>query len=370
MRIGISARGLSVVSGGAKEYIKQLISHLIKIDSSGEYFVYFDSKSYLETFSAKNLTKVVIKFPSRIIWDHVLLPIRMQRDKIDVGFFPKNVIPYLGGFKKVVGILDLAYYMPELNAYRALDTLYMKTLIPGTIRRADKVITISANTKKDIFRFIKGTREEKIEVVHLAGSYTKNYGSNRKVRRIYSIGNSPYIFFAGSLSPRKNIQRTLRALARIKEQVPHNFVVTGGKSWKDSDIPGLVSKLGLKDRMIKLGFVEDRDMGNLFAEADMYLHPTLYEGFGMTILEAFAARCPVISSNVSSIPEVAGDAAILVDPYSVDEIAAAIIKLHENKKLRTDLVKKGLRRLKKFSWEKTAKETLNVINEVYDSSKK
>ena len=381
IRIGINARGLAVTAGGAKEYVRKLVTMLPEqLPDDYEFWIYTDRKH-------PKVQDIVYKQPNvhwrvhrggklgrsdffgitALIWDQLILPFRMKRDQIDLAIFPKNIVPKLYKGRSIVCIMDLAHYYSGLNAYKPGDSLYMRRLIPSSLKRADAILCISKHTRDDVVRMIDQKLANKIKVIYLAGAYDYRSINNAvNVREKYDLGTTPYIFFSGSLSPRKNIQRTLKAVAAIKDQIPHKFVVTGGKSWNDSDIPSLVKDLGLKDRMVKLGFVPDEDMPHLFAQADIYIHPSLYEGFGMTVLEAFSAGCPVITSGVSSLPEVAGDAAILVDPLDETEISQAVLRITSKRKFREQLIQKGYEQLEKFSWEKTVRETVSAIESVIE----
>jgi glycosyltransferase involved in cell wall biosynthesis len=175
-----------------------------------------------------------------------------------------------------------------------------------------------------------------------------------------------FILFVGTLEPRKNIIRLLEAYARIKDKLPHKLVIAGTKGWLYQPIFEAVKRLSLRNNVIFLGYVDDGNLPALYNLADLFVYPSIYEGFGLPVLEAMACGIPVITSNVSSLPEVAGDAAVLVDPYNVKELAGAMKHVLTNASLRKQVINKGFQQAKNFSWKKCARETLKVYEEVYD----
>ena len=175
----------------------------------------------------------------------------------------------------------------------------------------------------------------------------------------------PYVLNVGTLEPRKNLDGLLRAFAQAKKSgVPHTLVIAGARGWGDSRLAPLLRELGIAGSVIFTGFVEDEDLPYLYAGADFFVYPSFYEGFGIPVLEAMACGTPVIASNTSSIPEVAGDAALLVDPHSDAELSASILRLAGDERLRQELRERGLSRAALFSWEKTVNETLKVYENV------
>lgn len=352
MRIGIIARGLSEQSGGVKQYIESLSRAMVKVDHTNEYYIFHNTDTHIHKFpDAKN---IVIKSSSKIIWDFFLLPMALRKYNLDIVLFPKNVVPFFISTKSIVVVHDLAYYMPELHAYPLIDTIFMKCMIRSSLKRADSIISVSENTKKDIINIL-GIDEKRISIVYEAADtkYTKisDHESLYHFKNKHAI-NDKCIFYSGTLTPRKNMIRFLSAFAKIKDHIPHTLILTGGKSHNDHQVRELIHKMG--DSVQVLGHIPDEDMPFIYNLADVFVYPSLYEGFGLPPLEAMACGCPVIASNVSSIPEVVGDAAIMVDPYNVDEIADAMLRVARDRELRKELIEKGYQNIKRFSWEKSA----------------
>jgi glycosyltransferase involved in cell wall biosynthesis len=167
----------------------------------------------------------------------------------------------------------------------------------------------------------------------------------------------PYILAVGKISPRKNLEMVIRALDKLHSRIPHHLVTVGGDGWDFKGIKDLVATLGLADRVHSLGFVSDETLNALYAKASLFIYPSLFEGFGLPVLEAMATGCPVITSNLSSLPEVAGEAALLIDPRNLDEMASAIEAICTDSTLASALQRNGKKRAGQFSWKKCAEET-------------
>jgi glycosyltransferase involved in cell wall biosynthesis len=333
------------------------------------YFIYYNKNVFLQTAPTAN--EKVLNCKNKIIWDYVLLPAAINKDKIDVMLFTKNVLPFFVKCKSVIVNYDLGYFVKGLNAYKLYDRLYMKLMISSSTKRADAIIAISEHTKKDLIQFTKAT-ENKIKIIYLAAD-NKYKVINEKstlhsVSRKYGL-DFPFIYYCGSLSPRKNIARLVKAFDLIKHKIPHKMVLTADKSWSDKQIYKLITDLRLDDRIIKLGHVESKDMPAIYNLADLYVYPSLYEGFGLPILEAMSCGCPVISSKATSLPEVAAEAAFMVDSRNVYQLSEAIYTVLTDTQLRKKLVKKGFERIQEFTMQKTACQTLKVLHETFTTGK-
>src|SRR3989344_8457386 len=360
MRVGIYARGVSERSGGAKVYIYELTKALTEvIGAKDELFIFHNADK--SVFSKKkNIHEVILKSKNKLYADFIEAPREINKLNLDVVLFLKNVIPYGIKAKKFLTIHDLAYYMPQYDAYKLFDNLYMKFMIKSSCKRADKIIAVSANTKKDIIDIL-GIPEKKIEVVHegVNDDYKvmkKDKGLD-KIREKYGLGDK-FIFYAGSISPRKNLKRLINAFNDIQDKIDYDLVITGNKLWNNKEEMQMIKE---NPRIKVLGFIPDEDLPILYNLASLYVYPSLYEGFGLPILEAQASGCPVISSNASSLPEVAGKGALYFDPEKEGEIAKMILKLAGDDKLKDKLVKIGFDNVKGFSWGKSAEGILEVL---------
>lgn len=264
--------------------------------------------------------------------------------------------------KSVVTVHDVSYRKyPQFFSPR--DRLVLNTLIPLSIRRADAVLTISNFSKREILNYYPFL-EGKVHTILLAPklNYQKSphFTETRKVLEKYQI-QEPYLLFVGNLQPRKNLRRLIKAYARIQDEIdPVKLVIVGASKWRSTDVFDLVQNLGLVDQLIFPGYIADDDLKILYTQAKAFIFPSLYEGFGLPILEAMVCGTPVVCSNTASMPEVAGEAALYINPYEVDEIAAAIQRILQDNTLAGELINKALTWVQEFSWEKVAKETLAV----------
>lgn len=365
MKIAIDARVANrvMVSGGGI-YLKNLLHEMSQLDSQNKYFLYVDT-NISNAFPVKkdNFEITVLKSP--ISWTQLRLPQALFFHHPEIYFSPHHWLPVIAPkCQKVVTIHDLSflrhpqYFGLRLSTYFKLNTYH-------AIKRADKIITISYHSKKDILNHYS-VHENKIKVIYLG--YDKIFNSplndakSEEILSKYDI-NRRYIFFLGDLHLRKNVPNLIRAFAQIKDKkaIEHKLVITGKKDWLSHQIYDLIKNSKINKEIILTGYVPREELPYLMGNADIFVFPSLFEGFGIPLLEAMAAKTPIITSNTTSMPEIVGDAAILVNPHSIDEIADAICELLENDSLRMELVQKGQRRIKNFSWQKTAQETINFL---------
>lgn len=363
MRIGIYARGLSEKSGGVKVYINELTKAIINnIGKKDELFIFHSLKE--GAFSEKkNVKEIMLKSKNKLYSDFIEAPKEINKHNLDVVFFPKNVIPYGIKAKKILTIHDLAYYMPKYDAYKFSDTVYMKKMIKSSCKRADKIIAVSENTKNDLINILN-VPQDKISVVHEGADKKFKKIKDKKilseVRKKYKLDN-PFIFYAGSISPRKNIKRLVKVFNDIHDNVKMDLVITGNKLWNNDEEMKAIKK---NSRIKVFGFVPEDHLPVLYNLASAYVYPSLYEGFGLPILEAQACGCPILASNASSLPEVAGKGALYFDPYNEEDLSYAIIKITKDQNLRRSLIKEGLKNSKNFSWDKTARRTLDLMRAI------
>lgn len=360
-KIGIIARGIT--KGGVGRFIKNILLEFDKRKDFDFYLLYnqkeFDNEKYV------NIKKVFINSKNKLKFDYIDSYNKIKELKLNSIIYPKNIIP-LTHFKlkckKYNIILDLGYFEKKLHAYPFLDTLFMKTFMKKSCQKADKIFAISESTKKDIVRRFK-INKKKIKVIPLAAEddfkQIKNKKKLNKTIKKYGL-KFPFLLYSGGAKPRKNLLRILKSFKKIKDDLPHNIYITGGSVKKVKKVISYIEK-NLKNRVKILGYVSENDLINLYNLADLYLYPSLYEGFGLPILEAQACGCPVLTSNVTSCPEVAGKGALIVNPYSEREIGAGILKILNNKKYKKEVVRRGYENIKRFSWKKTADKILEGL---------
>jgi len=322
----------------------------------------------LRIYARKIFQDCHISTAQRLRWENWTLPRLARKDHVDILHVPAFAPAFRKSCPLIVTVHDIAG-MLFLNQIGVLSAFYWGTWLPFVIKQADRIIAISGHTKMDLVKHLR-IREEKIRVVSPSGH--EGFSSAIPVTRITETKKSlgikdRYFLFVGTMEPRKNLGRMLDAFKLFqKSRTDFQLVLVGSKNFAYGQYVGSLARgnsLGA-DSVIAPGFLEHEELNTLYAGAQGLLFPSLYEGFGIPILEAMASGCPVLTSNITSTPEVAGDAAILVDPYSVDAIAQGMLTLADNDFLRNDLRKRGFEQIKRFSWKKTAREVINVYKEI------
>ena len=293
---------------------------------------------------------------------------------IDADIFHSNTfcVPRFRDKKRkvVVTVYDVSVFThPE--CHKKMNIKHCLGGIRDAIKYADSIIAISEHTKQDLIKYLNAP-PELITVTHLAaGSEYHEVKDKKKLKAVREKYGLPedYILFVGSLEPRKNVKTLLKAYANMREGLKKDLplVIAGGKGWMNSGIPGMVKDLKIEKRVRFAGYIDGADIAAVYSGAALFVYPSLYEGFGLPILEAMSCGAPVITSDTSSMPEVAGDAAVLINPTDVDELGEALKRVIENEGLRLSLREKGLARAGTFSWERCARETLDVYRKVCNS---
>lgn len=382
MLIGIDAsRAALARRTGTETYSLHLIRALIAAAPAPTFRLYTNAAPPAGLFwhasAPANAAFRVIPFPR--LWTHVRLSAEMLTRPPDVLFVPAHVLPLIHPRRSVATVHDLGYLAyPE--AHRPADRRYLDWSTRWNARQATAVLADSAATKADLITAY-GVSPAKVHVVHLGRDETlarvEDADRIAEVCHKYGIADRGYLLYVGTLQPRKNLARVIEAFARVagtRAAAGMQLVLAGGKGWlfEQMRLPALVQQLGLAGRVLFPGYVADADLPALLSGASAFVYPSLYEGFGIPVLEAGACGVPVITSNTSSLPEVAGDpaagperaAALLVDPHDVDAIADAMYRVLTDDALRAELIRRGQENVKRFSWEKCARETLAVLEQV------
>lgn len=316
----------------------------------------------------------VRSIPFRRLWTHARLSAEMLGQAPDVLFVPAHVLPLIHPRASVVTVHDLGYlFYPE--AHKPADRRYLDWSTRWNAHQAAVVLADSQATKADLVRAY-GAPEDKIQVVYLGRDESLKQVTNplrlAAVRARYDLAQR-YLLYVGTLQPRKNLARVVQAFERIcgrPELAGVQLVLAGKQGWLYESLFAQVAAQGLEERVIFPGYIPDEDLPALLSAATAFVFPSLYEGFGIPVLEAGGCGVPVITSNTSSLPEVAGDAALLVDPLDVDAIADAMYRLVTDPELTAELRRRGHENVKRFSWEKCARETLAVLESVVQSQGK
>ena len=380
MLIGIDAsRALRARRTGTERYALEIIRHLLHLpEATGhQWRLYLDAQPP-PTFLASGAGRTMPAhgefciLPSQRLWTHISLAREVVRRPPDVLFIPAHVLPLVLPPRRlpasVVTIHDLGYhFFPQ--AYSGFQRLYLPWSTRWSAQIASQLIAVSEATALDLQQLYR-TPAQKITVVHEAANRPTVAWSDHAVRSRYPLPAS-YALYVGTLQPRKNLARLIRAYHRLGERqsLSWDLVLAGADGGEGKRLRELVATLKLEARIHFLGYVEDEALPALYWGAHFFCFPSLFEGFGLPILEAQTHGVPVMSANNSSLPEIAGDAAILVDPTDVDALADAMLQLSQNEALRQRLIAAGYENVKRFSWVKAAQETLAVLEKVVRGGK-
>lgn len=360
MTIGIDAsRAFVKTKTGIEEYSFQVIKHLCDKLEKEQVILYCNPAINIRP-DFKLPASWKIKFlRAPIFWTQARLSLEILFHPVDVLFVPAHTVPIIHPKNTIVTIHGLEYeFCP--GAYSLFERLYMRWSIRKSCRWAKRIIAVSENTKKDLIK-LYGVPKEKITVIYEGyGEHktcnTKHITQEKKFEKLY-------LLFVGRLEERKNIEGMVDAFEILKEkyEISHRLILVGKYGYGGENIKNKIYGSDYKHDIILTGYISDEEKFYLLKNADVFLFPTFYEGFGLPILEAQSVGTPVITSNISSMPEVAGKSAVLVDPKDANEIAEAIHKLISDESYKNDIIEKGLENVKRFSWEKCAREVGSML---------
>lgn len=356
MRIAIDASRSTVARPtGTEHYSRELIRTLLQLDSDHDFHLFFRDTPAAALFPGARATRHVIPFPR--LWTHLRFATALPALKPDVTFVPAHTLPLFMPGPAVVTVHDLGYrHFPQ--AHPPLARHYLELTTRHSARRAGIVLAVSQATADDLCRF-HGTARQKIRVI-FPGVSRLHVGDLAAVRHKYALP-ARYFLFCGTLQPRKNLPTIVAAWQRWRAANPHEdaeLVLAGGRGWLFDE-----REFAQLEGVHLPGYIDDDDRGALYAGALALLFPSLHEGFGFPVLEAMHCGTPVITSDSSSLPELAGDAALLVDPGDVRAIARQMTRLLKDRALRRRLVRAGQARAAGFTWERAARQTLDALED-------
>lgn len=367
MIIGIDGNEANVTNRvGISEYAFQVLTKLYEFrrENKNEH----SYTIYLKTEPLEVLPQVtpwwkykVIK-PSKL-WTQIGMPLHLSTTfkKPDVFLSLTHYLPRITKAPSVVSVMDLSYiHFPE--TFKQKDLYQLTKWTEYSVKKATKIITISQSSKDDIIKYYK-IPEKKVKVIHLG---LKDISMEKASKDLSEFNiTKKFILFVGTLQPRKNIARLIEAYAMLPQEIKkeHQLVIIGKKGWLYEEILESPKKFVVEEDVIFLDYVTDEDLPMFYKNAEIYVLPSLYEGFGLPILEAMRYGCPVATSNVSSLPEAGGDAAIYFDPENPKDISDTIKKVLSDSELARKMIEKGNIHYKKFTWEKAAQEVLKVVEE-------
>ncbi|MEO5590696.1 MAG: glycosyltransferase family 1 protein [Gemmatimonadaceae bacterium] len=355
------------VVGGTETYARSLIQALAQRDDDNEYIVFLSREAAdLDVTPGPNFTRVVcpvvaMRRAARYTWEQAILPLQLMRKRPALVHSLGYVSPLAAQCPQVVTVHDVNY-LGHKGRRTAVGRRAFQFFVERTVKRADRVITVSQFSKNEIVKHMD-VASEKVTVVHSAGREAPAQSSpaGKGIRFAREI-TRPYVMAFSSLSAHKNINGLVAAFARISSSVPHALVLVGHlpeKSGVRAEIESAVD-----DRVHYTGYLSDADVEGLMQHASLFAFPSLYEGFGLPILDAQQAGVPVTCSSAGALPEVAGKGALLFDPLSVDDMAAALQRCLIDMDLRETLVAAGFENAREFSWERTARQTADVYRAV------
>jgi glycosyltransferase involved in cell wall biosynthesis len=380
MRIGIEAQRIFRKKKHGMDIVAlELIRHLQQLDKTNEYVV-FAKEDEDDGVIAETGNFRIVRIPGRPYpyWEQVLLPREVRRQNIELLHCTANTAPVQLDVPLIVTLHDIIYLekwnFTEGTTYQILGNLYRRFNVPAVVRKASRILTVSDFENKRIKAHF-GIGADKVNTVYngVSSHFRRVADRSRleEVRRKYSLPTA-FAFFLGNTDPKKNVAGVLRALGILKKQDALNFMLVMpdiDRDYLHRLMRSIGEPTGLLDNICFTGYIPNGELPAIYSLADFFLYPSLRESFGIPMLEAMACGTPVITSSSSSMPEVAGDAALFVDPADPGAIAAGISKLRSDAILREDLISKGLRRSARFSWEKNAQQTLHIYTSVLNSEK-
>jgi glycosyltransferase involved in cell wall biosynthesis len=369
MRIGIDARPLVITSGGIPRVVRSIVSELAQLDPQNEYFFYShrDFQLPLRMPNWRKRVEPLAHFLPGTLWLQAVAKRRILEDRIDVFWGTAHVLPL--GLPSSVGKILTAHDLVWLK-YPGTMSWYNRhvnsLLAEPSMRQADRIMAISESTARDL-QMLAGIERSKVEVIYHGTSQAyrprDRAAAGRYIATKFGVSED-FICAVGTLEPRKNLVTLLGAVRRLRDRRSwhHQLLVAGGRGWKESCIHQTVRRLGLFEHEVRfLGYVPEEDLPFLYSGAAVFVFPSIYEGFGLPLVEAMACGVPIVASDCSSTPEVVQGAALLVSPHQPEEFASAIARVIEDQELRVALVERGLKRARLFRWDTAARKVVRIL---------
>jgi len=364
MKIGVMLRAIDG-QGGIGVYCQNLMDHLLAMDRKNQYVLYYAKAKFVGRYAQyDNVEERYLPAKNKVLWDQFVVPRHAKRDKLDVLFHTKftlPILPFSTKCKTAMAIHGASWFVaPEL--YGKLDVRYIKTVMPRYCRKADAIISNSQLTTDDFIRILK-VPESKIHTALLAAddsfSPVDDPAVLEETRQEYDLPKR-FILSVVKYDPRKNVPKLLDAFAEFRKSHEAKIVIVGLGCDKYREECGLVAK-GIADDVHFLGWVDNKRLPALYGLADFLFFPSVYEEFGIPTVEAMCCGLPVVIAKTGALPELAGDAGVLVDPSDVDDMASALERMWTDAPLRQTMSERALARAKQFSWAKCASQTLEVL---------
>jgi len=371
-RIGIDARMYGPIGKGLGRYTKEAVDNILALDVNNYYVIFLRKENFhLLKTENPNVKKIIVDVKWYSLAEQIIMPYYIRREKIDLMHFPHFNVPILNTKKFVVTIHDLI--LTKFSTRRAttlnpifyfFKNVFYKLIIYSAIKRAKKIIAVSNFTKSDIIKQFRA-EEEKIKVIYEGvANDLKIYKlkDDKEVKLRYNI-TTPYLLYVGNAYPHKNLEGLVEVFAKIrKKYLQLNLILVGKEDYFYSRLKKEIRRKGQAENIKFTGYVPDRDLAAIYKGALFYVFPSFYEGFGLPPLEAMEHGCPVLSSKETCLKEILGRAALYFDPNNKEDMKNKIIRIIEDRNLRQELIEKGYKQVKKYSWKECARKTLAVYN--------
>lgn len=369
MLVGIEGRTLQGKRYGVARYLVNLLRELVNLEGEEEYILYLSRPIEPLPFASSRLRTRLLRYAPGLTWRHLRLPLAMRRDRVDLHFSPSYFLPLVKACPSVVVVHDLIFKAhPE---WFAADRRFLfDDLFWREVRRAERIITVSGHSKRDIVEIL-GVDPDQVTAIPLAADAffrpVKEETLLSAVRDRYGL-KTDFLLTAGAIHTRRNLERLIEAVSLAEKRSGRELQLlilgTPAPFTPPVDIPGTALRCGLGERVRHVEYVSDDELLLLYNACGLFVYPSLYEGFGLPVIEAMACGAPVACSRSTSLPEVAGEAALYFDPLDTEEMAGAIISLLEDEEARRRLAEAGKKRAAEFSWRRAAEETLRVFRDV------
>lgn len=376
MKFSIDARGINLYKGsGIGTYTENLLRELLNIDTKNNYSIFWTGENY-ENYKKDNSKIIFTSKKHGTFYENYYYPNYIKENNIDMHHIPQNGIGLNELYTSpiVVTIHDLIPYILPETVGRGYLERFLRDM-PLIVRNSKVILTVSEYSKRDIIKFFPFVNEEKIFVTPLAAN--KSYKPLNKINCIEYIKNkysidSPFILYIGGFSTRKNVKELIIAFNKIQKSLKKDYKLVLCGSIRDEGVKlqNLCKELLIDDKIIFTGFVPDDELPLFYNAAEVFVYPSLYEGFGLPPLEAMSCATPVITSNLTSIPEVTNDCALLINPFDNDELASSILNLLNSKSLLQEYAEKGYNNSLNFTWQNTAINTLKAYEYVFQNINK
>jgi glycosyltransferase involved in cell wall biosynthesis len=362
MKIGICVRTWGE-KGGIGVYTRSIVSQLLRSDRRNEYALFYENPAHMGAFRhLENVREIYVRAFGKLMWDQWSMPKMAEHACVDVIFHTKFAVPLLTK-RKTAMVLHGTERFVYPQFHRGPDMCFFRTIYPQYLRRASLILAVSERARRDIIEHLR-INPDNIKTVHLAANPVFRVIEDEeflaRIRNTYRLPKY-FLLFVGLIYPGKNVGTLLKAFALARKELDIDLVIAGGFRWKYKSDLRLISNLGLEDHVLFAGHVPHEDLVGFYNLAEAVVFPSFYESFPAIPLEAMASGCPVVTSPTGGTPESAGDAALYVDPRDEVGISQAILRIATEAELRNQLREKGFQNVKRFSWEKTARATLNCL---------